>query len=275
MDPIVVEIDAPMVTQQCAARIVRTIVELLLYHREQIPFTYGAFRTMVKNFRTNEGDESTEHGMQKIHLRKQQNQAEQMVQSVDNLFEMIDDCFEQNPTVQEAMIIFGTTIFTAKEAFVVRLPPIDRNHHGYNHRHALEQHLRQIAMKLTLSDEVSGNPHVKVPTNVHVLMKIAAVSTLNTPNCGHYSPLDDYKLPVKCPQYRITLATTANRPSSPVSCCKHLKVFQDATTPSASDYPDVVAAEETDNLSCWLQLNEVVRGFKPTPVKGCFIWTPA
>ncbi|XP_052862735.1 uncharacterized protein LOC128269335 [Anopheles cruzii] len=274
MDPIIVEINGPMVTQQCAAQIVRTIVELLLYHREQIPFTYGAFRKMVKNFRTNDSDEATAHGMQKIHLRKQQNQAEQTVQSVDNLFEIIDKCFEENPTVQEAMIIFGTTIYTAKESFVVRLPPIDRNHHGHNHRHALEQHLRQIAMKLTLSDEVSGNPNVKGPTNVHVLMKTTAAAAMPL-NGGLCSPLDDYKLPVKCPQYRITLTTAVNGTSSPFSCCKHLKVFQDATTPTASDHPDAVAAQETENLSCWLQLNEVVRGFKPTPVKGCFLWTPA
>ena len=87
MDSISIELDTPLITQGCASRIVRTIVELLLYNRTQIPFPYTTFRAMVKKLESAEPTDAT-HSVAELRIQKQREKAQHVVQCVEMLFDV-------------------------------------------------------------------------------------------------------------------------------------------------------------------------------------------
>ncbi|XP_050092084.1 uncharacterized protein LOC126575435 isoform X2 [Anopheles aquasalis] len=159
-----VELDSSVVTKACAVQLVRSIIEFLLYDRLQIPLPYGAFRELVKSRTLPIEDDLPVRGAD-IKLRKEIEQAKQTVTNVDLLFEIIAACVEQDPCLREVLILLGSTIYTAKETFHVRLPVIDVNHHGINHRQDLKKDLMKLNRALFTSDEFNSIRPVQLPTN--------------------------------------------------------------------------------------------------------------
>ncbi|XP_049539256.1 uncharacterized protein LOC125953618 [Anopheles darlingi] len=253
-----VEFDSGVVTKACAAQLVRSIIEFLLYDRGQIPLPYASFRELVKSLTLPVEDDLPVRGAD-IKLRKERELAKQTVSTVDNLFETITKYVEHSPDIREVLILLGSTIYTAKEAFHVRMPDIDVNHHGINHVRDLKKDLMKLNRALITSDEFNSIRPVQLPTNVHVLIKALNIP----PNVDEdvFTPLDDYEVPQKCPIFHVQLNSSAN--AAPLNCCNRLEVFQDNSfsemVSALSDLETTTKTAETPE--CWLQLNIIPRGF--------------
>uniref|UniRef100_A0A182PKF0 Uncharacterized protein n=1 Tax=Anopheles epiroticus TaxID=199890 RepID=A0A182PKF0_9DIPT len=224
MDAISIELEAPFITQACASKIVCTIVELLLYNRTQIPFPYPTFRAMVKKLETVELAEDIHQSVAEVRIQKQREKAQHMIKNVETLFDTLEKILIDHPAIGELMIVFGKTIYTAKEAFVVIMPTIDKNHFGTNHQRSLEKMLRKIGLQLTLCDQMVTGREATGDTNIFVALK--STSSLH-PTYG-VSCLDDFQLPKKCAKFVIILKTTPNGSKAiGHDCCKRLEVFSE------------------------------------------------
>uniref|UniRef100_A0A182FBE0 MAD2L1-binding protein n=2 Tax=Anopheles albimanus TaxID=7167 RepID=A0A182FBE0_ANOAL len=253
-----VELDSSVVTKACATQFVRSIIEFLLYDRLQIPLPYNAFRQLVKS-RTLPSEDDLPVRRANIKLRKDLEQAQQTVTNVDNLFEIISKCVEHSPSIREVLILLGSTIYTAKEAFHVRMPTIDVNHHGINHGRDLKKDLMKLNRALITSDEFNSIRPVQMPTNVHVMVKASNLP----PNVEEdlFTLLDDYEVPPKCPIFYVQLNSSPD--ATPLNCCNRLEVFRDNTfLQKSSAHTDIEATTITaESSGSWLQLNIITRGF--------------
>lgn len=57
--------------------------------------------------------------------------------------QLISKVFENNEIAQ-AIVMFGATTFTSKEAFIVNLPSISKNHFAANHPHSSDVISRKV-----------------------------------------------------------------------------------------------------------------------------------
>ncbi|XP_053679027.1 uncharacterized protein LOC128729481 [Anopheles nili] len=261
MKAINIRLDAPFITQGCATRILRTIVELLLYHRGQIPFMYTTFRSMVRNLQLTDIDEDPFTASQ---LKKQRDQAKNVIHSAELVFDAIENIMQQH-AVRVLMVLFGRTIYTAKEAFTIELPTVDEDHYGQYHQQSLEKIIRKIAMELTLSDEIVSGKGLMGSTNVFVLIQSAV-----TPSSG-MDQLDGFQLPSKCAEFVIRLQMADTSENTAVKCCKLLEVYREQT--DSSQEPEVRKDKETEEtLNSWFLLETVVSGYQAKFVKGNNIW---
>lgn len=301
MDSISIELDTPLITQGCASRIVRTIVELLLYNRTQIPFPYTTFRAMVKKLESADPTDAT-HSVAELRIQKQREKAQHVVQCVEMLFDVsikarsrgqtssphsntldlhpffcfqtIEKILSNHPPIGELMIVFGKTIYTAKEAFIITLPAIDRNHIGENHQRSLEKVLRKLGLQLTLCDQLVSGQAVTSDTNIFVMVQSSC--TIH-PTLG-VNLLDNFQLPKKCVKYEINFKMTNNGGDETVNgCCKRLEIYseeesmvQSGTLPTAAQATTTEFQGPLSNE--WFLLDAVISGFSIKTPKENVMW---
>uniref|UniRef100_A0AAG5DND3 Uncharacterized protein n=1 Tax=Anopheles atroparvus TaxID=41427 RepID=A0AAG5DND3_ANOAO len=273
--PIEIELGVPFITKKCASGILRTIVEILMYQRNQIPFVYGTLRTIITKLElldeNSELDDAATARVPKMHATKQRTQAKEAFYNAEILFDTIDKILMEHSTVREVMILFGRTIYTAKEAIVINLPPINARLPGYNHQREMNKNLHQIAKTLSLSDEHTDNMLVQDTTNMFVLIKPLVIPQQIGKSNSIY-PLDEFQLPSKCVRFVINMKTSEAKTEGSVGMCEKFLIFEEGhETPSVIDNrPE--STIETEDMTCWHQLGVVVKGFKPAFRKGCQLW---
>ncbi|XP_058118663.1 uncharacterized protein LOC131285936 [Anopheles ziemanni] len=269
-NPINIVLDVPLITQKCASRILRTIVEVSMFQRNQIPFVYEIFCGQITKWdspteNTASDDDASVPKMRSMHLTKQRTKARETLTSTQVLFDTVDKIITEHSTVREVMILFGKTIYTAKEAIIVNLPSINTNHVGQNHRNGMSQNLREIAKTLSLSNEIFDNMQVKDTTNMFVLCKPLLIPQVSG---NGIFPVDEFQLPSKCIQFVINLNTSELVPATAV-----FEIFdEDPEAPKVSKTGTEPTAPPLETANKWYQLDVVVKGFKLIRRKGCHIW---
>ncbi|XP_049295617.1 uncharacterized protein LOC125770256 [Anopheles funestus] len=276
MGSITIELETPFITPGCPSRILRTIFELLLYNRKQIPFPYQTFRMMVKNVNTDDVDASS---VADVQANKQREKAQHVIHCIEMVLDTIDKILWNHPA-SELMILFGKTIYTVKEAFVIKLPSVDANHFGENHQRTLERMLQNIGLQLTLCDEFVAVQNVQGDTNIFVMLQI---TSLEPQVCTKYGMnlLDDYQLPRKCATYAINLQMAAKADDFghefPYICCKQLEIYSEHTEQSSTSTAiHTTQHKSTDPevavKSRWFLLDAVVSGYSMKSAKHFKIW---
>lgn len=164
------------VTQKSTATLLLSIVEFLLFNRNQIPFVYQTFNYMTKRLEKaksahNEND-ANKTFIKNYALERQRDVAIQTYRK----FNEISDVSQTNANVlynkkykslqkiikilfafvkvliksfekhemEQAIIMFGATTFTSKEAFIINLPPVSKDHFAANHPNAAEIITRKV-----------------------------------------------------------------------------------------------------------------------------------
>ncbi|XP_053660001.1 uncharacterized protein LOC128709041 [Anopheles marshallii] len=270
MGSVTIELETPFITQDCCTRILRTIFELLLYNRGQIPFPYSTFRMLAKKL---EADAVDPNSVASVQVNRQRETVQHVINCTELVLETLEKIMSNHP-VSELMILLGKTVYTAKEAFIVKLPSADVNHFGKNHQRKLEQILQQIGLQLTLCDEIVTDTNLG-DTNILVMVEL---STLHEHQVGSRYGMnlsDDYQLPRKCVTYSINLKTTEDREyESSYTCCKRLKVHSEHTEQpaiSADKQHESTTMEAAVKPHRFL-LNTVVSGFSIKSAKHLKIW---
>ncbi|XP_050067459.1 uncharacterized protein LOC126556266 [Anopheles maculipalpis] len=274
MASITIDLNTPFITPDCSLKILRTIFELLLFIRRQIPFPYSTFRTMVNKQEQSDGvDTSSVAG---LCAKMQREKAQHVVKCAEQMLEKLEKILKHHST-SELMFLFGKTIYTAKEAFVIKLPPVDTNHFGANHQDTLAGILRKIGLQLVVCKEIVTVQNVLGDTNVFVMLQL---STTLEPVSELYGVklLDEYKLPSKCTSYAIELKTT-NVCDGEISsnCCQQLKIYSEHAERSSEistiDDTQKIETEPGATLATrWFLLDSVVSGFSLKSAKQNQMW---
>lgn len=164
-----IDLGDDFVTQKSAASLLLSIAKFLLFNRNQIPFVYETFHFMTKKL---ESARSTcdENGVSNTFVKNYaiERQRDIAIQTYRKFNEISDvswmkfiafhcwltywkrlilkvilESFEKNE-MEQAIIIFGATTFTSKEAFIVNLPTVSRNHYAANHPNSTEKITRKV-----------------------------------------------------------------------------------------------------------------------------------
>lgn len=276
-DKIPLTVDIPLsvdvVTGETCSRIVQLVIEVLLYQRNQIPFCYDTFRTIVAKFdKRQETDEDSD--WKDYQLVKQRDAAIDALARIKQLFRELPAVTSQGSSV---MLLFGSTVYTAKEAFQVNLPPVNPNHHPDIHRPTLETALKQVAMVLTLSEELqSGSERITGPTKMFLLLQRTDSTDLREPCCSSWQRMEEFRLPASCRRYVINLVQKIGDQQQ-LTCCKEMVIFSEDG--NGGENAEVAMAEEKRteegveaSRPVWYQVGEGLKGYKDAEVKGKLIW---
>uniref|UniRef100_A0A182STX2 Uncharacterized protein n=1 Tax=Anopheles maculatus TaxID=74869 RepID=A0A182STX2_9DIPT len=230
---------------------------------------------MVKKQDSVDGDDDTS-SVADVHAQKQREKAQYVVKCVEQMLETLEKVLADQ-SASELMILFGKTIYTAKEAFVIKLPSVDTNHFGANHQRKLESILRKIGLQLTLCDEIVTEQSVLGDTNVFVMLQLSPTFE-PVPTLYGVNLLDEYQLPRKCTSYAIELKTAKECEEDLASrCCRQLAIYSEHTERSletnALDIKQKVESEPEAVLPTrWFLLDTVVSGFSLKSAKHNRMW---
>ncbi|XP_053687774.1 uncharacterized protein LOC128737208 isoform X2 [Sabethes cyaneus] len=195
-------------TDETCSRMVQTVLEVLLFQRSQIPFCYNVFKSIVRKIsgHTRESDQLTEWS--NYRLTKQRATVQEAAETIELLFKQLSEAVQKSKAGLQFMILFGSTVFTAKEAFLINVPEVNKHHYPQYHRHSMETILKQVAMKITVAEELHDKPKVTGPTNTFLLMGLNSDSSAQLLSEEHenWQLINEYKLPVNCKQYVINLS---------------------------------------------------------------------
>lgn len=269
----VIPLPVDVVTGETCSRIVQQVIEVLLYQRNQIPFCYDTFRTIVAKFGKRETGE--EPDWKDYQLVKQRDAAIDALSRIKLLFKELPKVTSQGSSL---MILFGSTVYTAKEAFQVNLPPVNPDHHPDIHRPALETALKQLAMALTLSEDLqTGSERITGPTKMFLLLKRTETDLLEP--CSSWQRMEEFRTPASCRCYVISLIQqNGDQQQQQLTCCKEMVIFSEEGNgveqeEVAMDIEEERAEEGVEALEpVWYQIGEGLKGYKDAEVKGKLIW---
>lgn len=272
--PLTVDIPLPVevVTGETCSRIVQQVIEVLLYQRNQIPFCYDTFRTIVAKFGKRETDK--EPDWKDYQLVKQRDAAIDALSRIKRLFKELPKVTSQGSSV---MILFGSTVYTAKEAFQVNLPPVNPDHHPEIHRPTLESALKQLAMALTLSEDLQkGSERITGPTKIFLLLKRTETDSLEP--CSSWQRMEEFRPPASCRRHVINFIRQTGDHQQQLSCCREMVIFNEEgngvdRAEVAMDVEEERAEDGVEALEpVWYQVGEGLKGYKDAEVKGKLIW---
>lgn len=140
-------IEVDVLTAGSAADVVNSILEFLLFQRNQIPFVYNTYKYYVGLWADEvEGNANngigiytkSEQAISSLHcyqLERQREQAVRTKETISAMRELIRKSFDKN-NVRCLRFLFGPTTFTAKEAYTIHIPidSISRLHFHNQHR---------------------------------------------------------------------------------------------------------------------------------------------
>lgn len=168
-----INLDNDFVTNKTAANMLLSIAKFLLFNRNQIPFVYETFHYMIKKLETaksmQNGDSSSHSSFVRNYAMERQRDI--AIQTYRKFNEMSNVSVQWQPLIElalfiptitsffslqailnsfdkyeieQATILFGATPFTAKEAFIVNLPNVAKNHFASNHPNSMETISRKV-----------------------------------------------------------------------------------------------------------------------------------
>ncbi|KAG4067272.1 hypothetical protein HA402_000263 [Bradysia odoriphaga] len=270
----------PVITHQAAGIILRTVIEFLAFYKKQIPFPYDMFKLMTGKIRKQISNDSSSDDWLQMQIERQQALA---IETFDNLNVMLESITNQLEKMElnQAVILFGATSLTPKEAFLINIPPITKNHHYINHQESIQRIARTITMSILTSQKFYEIESKLATTNMFVLLK-PKVAPSKTDDS--FQLTEDFRLPRSCKTVILNLQNTSN--SIKANCCEHLVVYDDLLTDygnlSVTDEKLVPGEDDDENemnddstgkgATSWYNSTVFVRGFKDVLVKGKSIW---
>ncbi|XP_058464801.1 uncharacterized protein LOC131438661 [Malaya genurostris] len=251
-------------TVETCSRMVQTVIKVLLFQRCQIPFCFEVFQSIVKKIPSSPVESPDENpAYNNFQIRRQCNAASKLLESISHLFEELSVAIKESQQTLQFMVLFGTTVYTAKEAFLINVPKINRNHH----RNSSEAALKQLAMKLTLADEIQLKPKVKGTTNTFLLIGMNSSesfknSTLRADlDSDTWHLLEEYEVPQKCPTLVINLTRQMDS----------MEIYCDMTSKLNIGNSSKEVVPVCDKVM-WYKIGNGLKGFKDVLIKGKSVW---
>lgn len=257
-------------TEETCSRMVQAVIEILLFQRSQIPFCYDVFKSIVRKISGHTRESAKLSEWKNYQLSKKQTIAQKTTENIEILFKQLSVAVQKGIPDAQFMILFGSTVYTAKEAFVLNVPKINRNHYPQYHRHSIETILKQLTMRITVAEELHDDPKVTGPTNTFLLIGHDSdySEELLMGEDDTWQLMDEYRLPLNCKKYVINLdiesANTTN-----LHCCKEMQIFNDVEDltieqmgTSLHEKNKTVGYQSGELGKVWFQIGNSLKGLK-------------
>lgn len=267
-----IRLENVVVTYKTAVRVLLSIVEFLSYNRNQIPLVYETFIHMVSKLEQCSENADAETEVIDFNIGRQREAAVKTGRYFREMTDTLIKTFKKHE-VDKAIIAFGSTAFSAREAYIVQLPMRSKQHSVENHMDSPQQLARKVIMSIiTTTEFFDVNNAALKPMNMYIFLK---------PRPGHnfgddelFEPRDQFTLPTNCRAMTLNIENDCS--NLDLNCCRNISVFTEngtAHVPSANGDND---SHETDpsseNESTFYQCKFYVKGFKDQLVKGQSIW---
>ncbi|XP_055850850.1 uncharacterized protein LOC129915374 [Episyrphus balteatus] len=265
-----VNLETDVVTGETLAHFVTSILEFLLYQRNQIPFVCKTFKYLISKWKNNDTNEDVVPS--NFQLERQKDMAKQTLDCIKLMGEVISRGFQQSD-ITRVRFLFGSTAILPKEAYTIVVPSISRTH-SYEH-HKLQTHvLNQALISLLTSDCLYNTFSTNLcPTNVFLELKMP---DHDANGWEQVFSTDLCELPSSCKHIVINLIHVMPADYVQTNCCKDLMIFEDFANLSvekkSSEKMDSTTQQNTTPQVGWWEASTIVRGFKQTAVKGNTIW---
>uniref|UniRef100_A0A1B0DA30 Uncharacterized protein n=1 Tax=Phlebotomus papatasi TaxID=29031 RepID=A0A1B0DA30_PHLPP len=248
-----------VLTLNRASAIFSSLVKILAVQRNQIPFSYQTFSLLVNRVRRDDEDASKEGSWKAFQVEKQRDLAKNTVQDYEKFLKMIQIGFENS--VQEAVILFGATIFTPKEIWHVEFPKDMKTNFWStrNSQQAVDQIVSAIGFHKQLWESFSRQ---LLPTNMYLMLKIDESKTISQGFLEMFTKNEDFTIPGRCPVSKITIQNNLSE-SAMGNRFLDLSFLGDVLHRSPE--------KKTENCQ-WYECDVSVKGFKDVLVKGKSIW---
>lgn len=273
-----VEMKLDVNTEESCSRVLQTIIQVLLFQRSQIPFCYEVFKTIVNKLKA-EMVRSDSSKWGNYQLVKQRDLAIDMLDNVQTLFKNLAEIVRRSEHDIQAMVLFGSTLYTAKEAFIINIPNVDRKHYPQHHRQGLEAAMKLLTRHIILSEDLRPSGRFVGPTNIFVVLKMPlSHETEQLSTTCEYRLIDGYQLPMNCHKYVINVCIRGACDGKLV-CCKQMDVFSDSmqvlkihdsgeTSGNTQESTDDLLKKET----MWYQIGKGFKGYNDILIRGKSIW---
>lgn len=120
-----------ILTPLTCASIINEILKQLIYQKSQIPYSYSWVKSAISRRKTepNKLKVSTDITVQRHH-----DIVSTAFNALENIMQNIKSEFKDNEQdIKQVCILFGSTIYTAKEAYIIEIPQLAKNHLEENH----------------------------------------------------------------------------------------------------------------------------------------------
>uniref|UniRef100_A0A1A9W5Q8 Uncharacterized protein n=1 Tax=Glossina brevipalpis TaxID=37001 RepID=A0A1A9W5Q8_9MUSC len=269
-----VEVD--VLTSDALAEVINSILESLLYQRNQIPFVYKTYRHYVQNWSKEENDDED------LLLQRQKENATMTKNSISAMKELIRSTFK-NKLIKSLRFLFGSTTYTPKEAYTIHLPIETISNDHFHKQHLLPTvNLNQTLLSFLTHPDLhtifSSNLN---PTNIYLEIEISKQKTtqLKTTSNTKFDmiPKESHKLPPSCKDVNIHLIHNGKENVTSLRCCKNLLVYKDFVdlnlennaVDSVPDNCKTILYEMTE----WWEAHTYIRGFKEQRIKYLNLWS--
>lgn len=274
-----IEIKLDVNTEESSSKALQTIIQVLLFQRSQIPFCYEVFQAIVKKLKK-ELAEIDSSKWKNYQLTKQREIAFNLLCDIQTLFREVTEIAKRSDHDIRAMVLFGSTLYTAKEAFIIKIPKANRKHYPQHHRQRLESALKLLTRQLILSEELRPSGRFVGPTNTFMLLGMS--STCDPEKISRtveYRSINGYQLPISCQKYVINI-TIQGASEDELACCRQMDVFSDALQvltidDDAKEVPTKPLGRRNElvkNDIMWYQVGRSLKGFNDVLIKGKSIW---
>lgn len=264
-----INLETDIVTGEIVAHFVTSILEFLLYQRNQIPFVCKTFKYLISKWKTNDED-NNEESPGNFQIDRQKDLARQTMNCIKLMGDIISRGFQQSD-ISRVRFLFGSTAVLPKEAYTIVIPQISRIH-SYEHHKLQTTVLNQALISLLTSDCLYNTFSTNMsPTNVFLELEMP---DQDADGWEQVFSTDLCELPASCKHVVINLMHVVPSDFIHTNCCKDLKIFEDFSNLSVESQKSINKTEATKTTTSvgWWEASTIIKGFKQTSVKGNSIW---
>uniref|UniRef100_A0A336K6W8 CSON002517 protein n=1 Tax=Culicoides sonorensis TaxID=179676 RepID=A0A336K6W8_CULSO len=234
---VVINLSKPFITATQGGLILNGILDHVLFFSGQIPNVFPVFKQRINQAlkgQENQSNNSWTYHQQTRHLEAAKQTMDQIIEIKDNVIQEF-----RKTEISEAVIALGSTIFTVKQAFVIRLPSVDTNHFCVNHERANISLVMNLMRSLSMTDEMTKSFDLgSKSTKVFLLLRKPLQSSISMKKDQNefFTSMSGFQLPSKCKTtcMEIVLQSTSIIENTE-SCCKLMKVCSDISNISLTD----------------------------------------
>lgn len=176
-------------------------------------------------------------------------------------FQDLNDTFKEYPEIQEVLILFGSTLATPLESYLIKLPATRKSSEEISFS---EEQLRQILLQLVQSGDLDVKKNIRT-TNMFVLIRnpLLEAESLGD-DITNFRNLGNFRVPSSCQLTTINLINVYNSNFSIFKDFENLSMHETSSTTEIKT--------EIDNSTSWHQSQIIVKGFKDVLINNKSIW---
>lgn len=247
-----VDLKGTLLTPLACSSLVSELIKNLIFQKSQIPYPYNWLKAVVDRKRKKDAEE--QGGI----VKNLQVAVERCFRLASSAYDNLEDIMYhirkemESSEVQEVILLFGSTPFSPKQIYCIKLPVIVRGHLEVNHHQANNRNQQNILRQILLSDTWIQATGKSMPsTNMYVMLK----KVPNAVEDDFFHIHRNFSVSSRVENVVINLFYESEEESN---CCSDLQIFGDN---SNSDTKNTNKNGVSDNCE-WYQAKIQVAGFK-------------